>query len=64
MFHFARLARVSGLMALLLPIAMLMVFFMLVVVVLFSFAAMGDDKKYLAIIQDLHDAHNSRHGPA
>lgn len=52
------------LMALLLPIAMLMLFFMLVVVVLFSFAAMGNDKKYLAIIQDLHDAHNKRHGPA
>lgn len=52
------------LMALLLPIAMLMVFFMLVVVVLLSFAALTNDKKYLAIIKDLHDAHNSRHGPA
>ena len=51
------------LMALLLPIAMLMVFFMLMVVVLFSFAAMANDKKYLAIIKDLQDAHNNRHDP-
>lgn len=50
------------LMALLLPIAMLMVFFMLVVVVLLSFAVMANDKKYLAIIERLHTTHSDGPG--
>jgi len=45
------------LMALLLPVAMLMLFVMLLVVVLLAFAVMGNDKKYLAIIERLY-----RHG--
>lgn len=42
------------LMALLLPVAMLMLFVMLLVVVLLAFAVMGNDKKYLAIIERLY----------
>ncbi len=42
------------LMALLLPIAMVMVFVMLVVVVLLVFAVIDNDRKYLAIIERLH----------
>ena len=52
------------LMALLLPAAMVMVFVMLVVVVLMVFAVIANDRKYLTIIQDLQDAHDSRSGPA
>lgn len=52
------------LMALLLPIAMLMVFFMLVVVVMLVFAGIANDRKYLSIIQDLQDTRDSRPGPA